>query len=96
MLRGLIAATLVTLAGMTIQAAEAQQLPVFDRDDFEGIVLSRRQVGTPEVSIGGYKNESVAPYSARDPVRRIGRSVGRLTMRTDTDTVPCTAFLISP
>ena len=88
-----------TLAVMSLaSAAQAQDLMGFDRASFGSVVLSRTQaVGTGiqlELSVGSYENEPMSNY--KDTVfADIGRSVGRLDVRTDMGVFPCTAFIVS-
>ena len=97
MLRKLIISA--TLAVMSLaSAAQAQDLMGFDRASFGSVVLSRTQaVGTGiqlELSVGSYENEPMSNY--KDTVfADIGRSVGRLDVRTDKGVFPCTAFIVS-
>lgn len=88
----------LALAGVSPLPAIADSLPGFPREDFGKVVLSSRQLaggGDLEASFGNYNNEPVANYDARSIIRRLGRAVGRLDIRTNVRTFPCTAFLVS-
>ena len=81
-----------------VSIAQSQDLMGFDRASFGSVVLSRTQaVGTGiqlELSVGSYENEPMSNY--KDTVfAEIGRSVGRLDVRTDKGVFPCTAFIVS-
>jgi formylglycine-generating enzyme required for sulfatase activity/V8-like Glu-specific endopeptidase len=78
--------------------ATAEGLVGFPREDFGKVVLSSRQLAGGadlEASFGNYANEPVANYDPRSIIRRLGRSVGRLDIRTNVRTFPCTGFLVS-
>ncbi len=78
--------------------ALAQDMIGFDLESFGKVVLSRHQVALdaiPEAAFGAYNNEFISTYSTQSIFARIGRSVGRLDVATDTGVFPCTAFLVS-
>ncbi|SMX38391.1 trypsin-like peptidase domain-containing protein [Maliponia aquimaris] len=78
--------------------ALAQDTVGFDLSSFGKVVLSRNQVAAGdivnEVAFEAYNNEFISAYSPNSFFARIGRSVGRLDVATDTGVFPCTAFLV--
>ncbi len=81
--------------------ALAQDMVGYDLSSFGKVVLSRNQVATVgdtvilEAAFGDYNNEHISAYSATSVFARMGRSVGRLDVATDTGVFPCTAFLVA-
>ena len=90
----LCAITFNTVCPLT-EWAHGQELLGFHRDDYGKVTLSRRQVGAGPVAAGNYKSEPVSRYGAHSLIRELGKPIGRLDIRTDVGTFPCTAFLIS-
>jgi len=79
----------------------AQDLIGFDRTSFGKVVLSRSEsagISTDdrefEMAVDSYNNESIQNYSSDSVFSRMGRSVGRLDILTDTGIFPCTAFIV--
>lgn len=79
--------------------ASAEKLPGFPRDQFGSVVLKDDQNFSNdtsfEVSIGDYQNEPILNYSSDSIFAQLGKSVGRLDILTDVQTIPCTAFIVS-
>ncbi|WP_425100336.1 SH3 domain-containing protein [Tropicibacter sp. S64] len=78
----------------------AQDFVGFDRSSFGRVVLNRNQsAGTGdmdfEMSVGQYNNESIQNYSPTSVFAKMGHSVGRLDILTDSGIFPCTAFIVS-
>ena len=77
----------------------AEKLPGFPRDQFGSVVLKDDQNFSAdtnfEVSIGDYQNEPILNYSSDSIFAQLGKSVGRLDILTDVQTIPCTAFIVS-
>ena len=98
LLASMIASLGLTATGPT--AAWAQEFVGFDRSSFGQVVLRRNQAAGAgddinlELAIGDYNNEPILNYSTQSVFSRIGLSVGRLDILTDTGVYPCTAFIV--
>lgn len=95
--KGLFTLLVALVAGSWTTPGSAQDFVGFDRSDFGKVVLSRTQSAGVELelSVGSYNNESITNYSTDSIFARIGHSVGRLDILTDTGIFPCTAFIVS-
>ncbi|MGP6087272.1 trypsin-like peptidase domain-containing protein [Antarctobacter jejuensis] len=92
---------ILVAALLAARPALAQDMVGYDLSSFGKVVLSHNQVATVgddpihEAAFGDYNNEHISAYSATSVFARIGRSVGRLDVATDTGVFPCTAFLVA-
>lgn len=89
------AAAISALSGLPT-GAQTQDIVGFDRSDFGKVVLAHRQAAINfEAAIQGYNNEPISTYSTTSAFARLGKSVGRLDVLTDSGVFPCTAFVVS-
>ena len=96
-----VLATLTSSLGLLAPApALAQDFVGFDRTSFGSVVLNRNQAAgggsdiSLELAVGDYNNEPILNYSQNSVFSKLGLSVGRLDILTDTGVYPCTAFIV--
>ena len=98
-MKKLLNVSISALVVLTATIVSAEKLPGFPRDQFGSVVLKDDQNFSTdtsfEVSIGDYQNEPILNYSRDSIFAQLGKSVGRLDILTDEQTIPCTAFIIS-
>lgn len=79
-----------------LSGAVAQDVIGFPLEDFGKVVLVKRQVAGGDAGrFDNYRNEPIGKYDRRSVFYRLGGPVGRLDIRTNTRSFPCTGFLIS-